>query len=270
MGHFSYSVACMIILALVEAGCGSRQRTAEPYAVLDSAAIAVLKGMPGGGVSPSDGRLLYDLVVNQGYRRALDIGTAQGYSSIWLAEAMQRTGGTVTTIEIDRQIALDAQVNFRRAGVARLIDPRTGDALAVIPSLRGDFDFVFMDVGASINRQLLDLLHDRIKPGGAITAHNANWFWLQQFDFLMKIRNDPGAVDAHHQEDLRSVSRSECQVLPEVHASSRGVAPGTRATPASGGRASTRRALSTRSRSGCRATEVLQFRGRGLAIRSRI
>ncbi len=157
-----------------------------------SRALPVLKRVIGQGVSPSDGRLLHDLIVERGYKRALDIGTAEGYTALWLGLAMSKTGGRVVTIEIDPETADRARANFRQAGLESVIDSRMNDALAEIPALQGDFDFVFMDTGAPLNKKLFDLLQARISPGGAILAHNAASFSSQQPDFLKAIQNDPG------------------------------------------------------------------------------
>jgi predicted O-methyltransferase YrrM len=157
----------------------------------DPQAEAVLRRAFGHGVTPSDGRLLYDLILQKGYKRALDIGTAQGYSSAWFGLAMKKNGGRLVTIEIDPGRAAEARKNFQEAGLADFIESRVGDALLVIPELKGDFDFVFMDTGVPLNKKFLDLLYPRITPGGAITAHNANSFVFRQPDFLKAIQTDP-------------------------------------------------------------------------------
>lgn len=154
-------------------------------------AVAMLRRAFGRGVTPSDGRLLYDLIVAKGYRRALDIGTARGYSALWFGLAMKKTGGKVVTIEINPASAAEARENFRLAGLADVIDSRINDALLEIPSIPGEFDFVFMDLGAPLNKKLLDLLYARISPGGAITAHNAYGFRVTQPEFLKAIETDP-------------------------------------------------------------------------------
>ena len=154
-------------------------------------ALPVLKRVIGQGVSPSDGRMLHDLIVEKGYRYALDIGTAEGYSALWLGLAMNRTGGRVITIEIDPETADKARANIRQAGLDSVIDSRINDALDEIPALKGDFDLVFMDTGAPLNKKFFDLLRARIAPGGAILAHNAASFPSQQPDFLKAIQGDP-------------------------------------------------------------------------------
>ncbi len=157
----------------------------------DARALPVLKKVIGQGVSPADGRMLHDMIVEREYKSALDIGTAEGYSALWLGLAMKRTGGQVITIEIDPETADLARANIRQAGLEGVIDSRINDALAEIPELKGDFDFVFMDTGAPLNKKLFDLLQTRICLGGAILAHNAASLKSQQPDFLTAIQSDP-------------------------------------------------------------------------------
>ena len=154
-------------------------------------AVAVLKRVIGQGVSPADGRMLYDLIVERGYKRALDVGTAEGYTALWLGLGARKNGGRAITIEIDPETADKARANFKEAGMDRFIDSRINDALAEIPALKGDFDFVFMDTGAPLNARLFALLQSRIAPGGAILAHNAASLKSQQPDFLKAIQGDP-------------------------------------------------------------------------------
>ena len=149
-----------------------------PYRGLDpSPALAVVRGMEStGGVSALDGRLLYDEIVGRGYRRGLDLGTAEGYGALWMAMALRKTGGSLVTIEIDAATAERARQSFRRAQVEDIVELRVADALAETPRLSGEIDFVFMDVAVPLNKKLLDILRDRIRPGGAVFAHNAESF----------------------------------------------------------------------------------------------
>jgi predicted O-methyltransferase YrrM len=153
--------------------------------------VAVLKRVIGQGVSPSDGRMLYDLIVERSYKCALDIGTAEGYAALWNGLGVRKNGGRVITIEIDPETADKARANFKEAGMDRFVDSRMNDALAEIPALKGDFDFVFMDTGAPLNARLFGLLQSRIAPGGAILAHNAASLKSHQPDFLKAIEGDP-------------------------------------------------------------------------------
>lgn len=88
------------------------------------AVLPVLKETFGQGSTPVDGRLLYDLIREKGYRRALEVGAAAGYCSTWFALALRETGGRLTAIEIDPDAADLARESppgsaFRRRRSAR-------------------------------------------------------------------------------------------------------------------------------------------------------
>jgi hypothetical protein len=134
----------------------------------DTRVLSVLKRVIGRGVSPA----------------------AEGYSALWFGLAMKRTGGRVITVEIDPETADIARANIRQAGLEGVIDSRINDAIAEIPALKGDFDFVFMDT-APLNKKLYDLLQMRISSGGAILAHNADSLKTEQPEFLKAIQSDP-------------------------------------------------------------------------------
>lgn len=121
-----------------------------------------------------DGRMLYDIVVQNGYRRGLEIGTAEGNSALWMGMAFRKSGGRLETIDRNAERTRIAVENFRQAGLASVIDCRTADAFDEIPKLEGTFDFVFMDTGAPIHKKLLDLVYTRLAPGATIVSHNAN------------------------------------------------------------------------------------------------
>ncbi|HOF21033.1 MAG TPA: class I SAM-dependent methyltransferase, partial [Bacteroidales bacterium] len=90
-----------------------------------------------------DGRLLYDIIIKNGYRSALEIGTSTGHSGIWIAWALSKTGGRLITIDIDEGRHRRALENFRKAGLDRYIDARLADAHVLVKELKGSFDFVF-------------------------------------------------------------------------------------------------------------------------------
>ncbi|MCX6227366.1 MAG: class I SAM-dependent methyltransferase [Bacteroidia bacterium] len=97
-----------------------------------------------GNIPESDGKLLYDLIVKNGYTRALEIGTSTGYSTIWLAWALSKTGGKLITIEIDGDRYKAALANFKKAGLSDFIDARLANAHDLVKELSGPFDYVLM------------------------------------------------------------------------------------------------------------------------------
>jgi predicted O-methyltransferase YrrM len=123
-------------------------------------------------VPESDGQLLHDLVVKGGYTRALEIGTSTGRSGIWIAWALSKTGGRLTTIDIDEGRHREAVQNFKEAGVSPFIDARLADAHDLVPKLDGPFDFVFIDADKEWYTNYAKAVIPKLAIGGCIAAHN--------------------------------------------------------------------------------------------------
>lgn len=124
-----------------------------------------------------DGQQLEKLVVNNRCKNVLEIGTSSGHSTIWLAKAVAQTGGKVITIEIDKGRHERAKQNFEQAGVSHLIEAYLGDAMQIIPTLEGEFDFVFSDATWSTQpaegyTTFFKLCEPKLKIGGLFTMHN--------------------------------------------------------------------------------------------------
>ena len=139
-----------------------------------------------------DGKILYDLAVRLGAKRILEIGTSTGHSTIWLAWAAGKTGGRVTTIEIDRRRHERALANLERAGVAAYVDARLGDAHELVKTLPGPWDFVFQDADKDWYLQYFLDLDPKMAPGGCYTAHNVTRPTARGVrEFLARVRSDP-------------------------------------------------------------------------------
>ena len=140
-----------------------------------------------------DGRILHELVVKGGYKRILEIGTSTGHSTLWLAWAAAKTGGRVTTIEIDRGRHERALHNLRRAGLAQYVDARFADAHDLVKALPGPWDFVFQDADKEWYLQYFLDLEAKLAPSGCYTAHNvARPYARQVTEFLGYARTRPG------------------------------------------------------------------------------
>lgn len=144
-----------------------------------------------------DGQTLYDIIVAHKYTRALEIGTSTGHSSIWIAWALSKTGGKLTTIDIDERRHRIARGNFEAAGVSRFIDARLGDAHEIVPALQGPFDFVFSDADKEWYRNYLDAVLPKLQPGGCYATHNVSgggWGWgrRQGGDYATYLLSVPG------------------------------------------------------------------------------
>jgi caffeoyl-CoA O-methyltransferase len=119
-----------------------------------------------------DGQLLYDLILKNNYKSALEIGTSTGHSGIWIAWALSKTGGKLITIEIDEGRYRQALQNFKEAGLSDYIDARLADAHKLVKELKGPFDFVFSDADKEWYKNYFIDIDPKLKVGGCFTAHN--------------------------------------------------------------------------------------------------
>ena len=106
-------------------------------------------------------------------KRLLEIGTSNGYSTIWLAWAASVTGGRVTSIDRDAQKQAQADENLRRVGLREMVDLRCGDATEIVAGLPGPFDCVFFDADRHSAPAQLSLLVPKLAPDVLLLADNA-------------------------------------------------------------------------------------------------
>ena len=123
-------------------------------------------------IPASDGQLLYDIIIKNGYTKGLEIGTSTGHSSIWIAWAFSKTGGKLITIDIDETRYKEAISNFEKAGLSKYIDARLADAHELVKELEGPFDFVFSDADKGWYINYFKDVSPKLVNGGCFTAHN--------------------------------------------------------------------------------------------------
>jgi predicted O-methyltransferase YrrM len=119
-----------------------------------------------------DGQILHNIIVENGYTQALEIGTSTGHSAIWIAWALSKTGGKLITIEIDEDRYNQALENFEEAGLSEYIDARLANAHTLVPELEGPFDFVFSDADKDWYTNYFKAVDPELVVGGCFTAHN--------------------------------------------------------------------------------------------------
>jgi caffeoyl-CoA O-methyltransferase len=125
-----------------------------------------------------DGQILHELIIKKNYKSALEIGTSTGHSTIWLAWALSKTGGRLTTIELDAKRQKEAIKNLKAAGLSDFVDFKLGDAHQIVKELDGPFDFVFSDADKDWYVQYFKDINPKLQKGGCFTAHNV----LQHMD----------------------------------------------------------------------------------------
>jgi predicted O-methyltransferase YrrM len=120
------------------------------------------------------GALLRVLAVSIGASRVLEIGTAIGYSGIWLADALP-AGGMLLTLEMNPDRARIARANFSRAGLTDRASVIVGDAHTTLTKVSGPFDLIFQDGDKGLYVPMLDRLVDLLRPHGLLVTDNVLW-----------------------------------------------------------------------------------------------
>ena len=123
-------------------------------------------------VPEPDGRLLRILVESIGARHVVELGTSTGYSGLWLLLGLAKTGGRLTTYEIDRGRHEMARSNFGKAGALARVTLVLGDAHAEVTKLNEPIDLLFIDADKEGYPDYLQKLGPLVRPGGLIAAHN--------------------------------------------------------------------------------------------------
>lgn len=144
-------------------------------------------------VPAADGKVLYDIIIKNNYKKAVEIGTSTGHSAIWIAWALSKTGGKLITIEINETRHLKALANFKEAGLSDYVDARLANAHDLVPQLEGPFDFVFIDADKEWYTNYFKLLLPKLEIGGCFTTHNvSNLGYMQGVkEFLDYIQSLP-------------------------------------------------------------------------------
>ncbi|AFQ46061.1 O-methyltransferase [Desulfosporosinus meridiei] len=123
-------------------------------------------------VTPMVGNFLNLLVHMSKAQAVLEVGTAIGYSTIWLARAAKETGGHVTTIDMNKDRLFRAQEYIKRAELTNHVTALEGDARKILKTLDSMFDFVFIDAAKGEYLEYLNLIYPLISPGGLLVVDN--------------------------------------------------------------------------------------------------
>ena len=142
-------------------------------------------------VNPDEGAFLRSLAEKVQAREALEIGTSNGYSSIWIGMGVRKEGGRLLTLEIDEGRAKLARANFLAAGLDSVITLKLGDALLEVPKLHGPYDFVFIDAWKQDYVKYLNMVIPMVRPGGVIVAHNVTDLKEELTDFIHALQTNP-------------------------------------------------------------------------------
>lgn len=148
-------------------------------------------------ITRDTGAFLSVLVRAMPARRVLEIGTSNGYSTLWLAEAVKTIGGTVTTVEYAEFKVGLARANFERSGLASVIDLVHGDAGHLFARTNADaYDFVFLDSERTEYSGWWPHIRRVLRPGGLLVVDNATSHPEQMAPFVALVEGDQAFTTA--------------------------------------------------------------------------
>ncbi|MFB6983343.1 O-methyltransferase [Streptomyces scopuliridis] len=125
-------------------------------------------------MTPGAARLITTLIRAQRATSVLEIGTSNGYSAIWFADAVRDTGGRLTTVEIDETRVAAAVANLARAGVREQVDVVHGDGAEVlVKTPDASVDLVVLDAERPAYADYWPHLRRVLKPYGVLAVDNA-------------------------------------------------------------------------------------------------
>ena len=133
-------------------------------------------------VGPVVGELLYILAKSMDCRTILELGTAIGYSALYLAQGLNDRHGILTTIERDETMAARARQNIAKAGFADRVEVRVGDVFQVIGNLDRPYDLIFLDIDKEDYAEALTQCQRLLRPGGLLLADNVAFQGADKFN----------------------------------------------------------------------------------------
>jgi predicted O-methyltransferase YrrM len=138
-----------------------------------------------------DAMMLRILVESSGAKRGIEVGSASGFGAINMGIAFERTGGHLYTLEIDPQMVKVCRDNLQKVGLENTVTCIEGDALKTLPTLKGEFDFIFIDALKQDYLKYLKLIEAKLKPGAVVVGDNVIRSARAMQDFLDYIQNNP-------------------------------------------------------------------------------
>ncbi|PEY38288.1 methyltransferase [Bacillus cereus] len=142
-------------------------------------------------VSREMGQFLSILIKGCSAQEVLEIGTSNGYSTLWLANAAEETKGNVTTVELSSERVAEALVNFEKANLRYRIDIHNQEAGAFLDAqVNRSFDFIFLDSERTQYMWWWENIKRILEPKGFLVIDNATSHANELAEFIQMIEED--------------------------------------------------------------------------------
>jgi predicted O-methyltransferase YrrM len=142
-----------------------------------------------------EGELLYQIAVAVGAKLIVEVGTSYGFSGLFWAAALSRTGGVLHTIDIAQKKYDASRQHFDRAGVGKFVVNHLGDAALELPKIAGPIDIAFLDGSDKKSSQTyFEIIWPKLRPGGSILTDNTRTHPEELADYVRFTRAKEGAT----------------------------------------------------------------------------
>lgn len=148
------------------------------------------EGNPYWNIDAATAALLQSLIIDNSYTRVLELGTSNGLSALYLAAALQQTGGRLITVESHAERFALAAKHFGEAQVTDMVTQVKGHAPEVLDDIPGTFDCIFIDATSVEYALYYEHLKPRLSTGGILVADNVLSHREKITDFLHTIQKD--------------------------------------------------------------------------------
>lgn len=143
-------------------------------------------------VSHQTGNFINMLIKLMNAKNVLELGTSNGYSGLWIADALKETGGYLTTIEFWEKRQCLAREYFEYCGLSDIATFKIGQAYDVIrDEINEEFDLIFIDANKQEYIKFFEVTHPLLKKGGVILADNITSHAKKVEDFVQAISSHP-------------------------------------------------------------------------------
>ena len=141
--------------------------------------------------TPGDAMMLRILIASRNAKRGIEVGTASGFGAVNMGMAFERTGGHLYSLEIDPKFAKETRDNLQKVGLQKSVTVMEGDALKLLPTLEGQFDFIFIDALKKDYLKYLKAIEPKLSRGAVVVGDNVIKSAKGMADFLEYVQTSP-------------------------------------------------------------------------------
>ena len=141
--------------------------------------------------TPGDAMMLRILIESRVAKRGIEVGAASGFGAMNMGMGFERNGGHLFSLEIDPRRAEETRQNLEKVGLQKTVTVLQGDALKTLPTLEGEFDFIFIDALKSDYFKYLKAIEPKLKRGAVIVADNVIASARAMPDYLEYVQTNP-------------------------------------------------------------------------------